>query len=64
VLQPGSGRSGCGHDETSGSQQYTLTVSGHQRTVIVHIPVGYMGKRELALVLNLHGSKSAGTAST
>ena len=30
--------------------------------MIVHIPAGYTGKRELALVLNLHGSTSTASA--
>ncbi len=42
--------------------QYTLTVSGHRRLVIVHVPAGYTGKRKLALVLNLHGSESTASA--
>jgi poly(3-hydroxybutyrate) depolymerase len=62
VLQPAPGTSGCGHDQASGSLQYALTVSGHRRTVIVHIPAGYTGKRKLALVLNLHGSESTASA--
>jgi polyhydroxybutyrate depolymerase len=37
-------------------------VSGHRRTVIVHIPAGYTGKHKLALVLNLHGSESTASA--
>jgi polyhydroxybutyrate depolymerase len=61
-LAPASGTSGCGHYEASGSLQYTLTVSGHRRTVIVHVPAGYTGDRKLALVLNLHGSGSAPSA--
>lgn len=62
TLPPTSGTSGCGHHEASGSLQYTVTVSGHRRTVIVHIPAGYTGKRKLALVLDLHGSESTASA--
>jgi polyhydroxybutyrate depolymerase len=62
VLEAASGTSGCGHYEASGSLSYALTVSGHRRTVIVHIPAGYTGKRKLALVLNLHGSESTASA--
>jgi polyhydroxybutyrate depolymerase len=62
VLQPASGTSGCGHGQVSGSLQYALTVSGHRRTVIVHVPAGYTGKRKLALVLNMHGSASTASA--
>jgi polyhydroxybutyrate depolymerase len=62
TLSPASGTSGCGHHEASGSLQYTLTVSGHRRTVIVRIPAGYTAKGKLALVLNLHGSESTASA--
>ena len=58
TLRLASPTSGCGHREASGSLQYTLTVSGHLRTVIVHIPAGYTSTSKLALVLNLHGSGS------
>jgi polyhydroxybutyrate depolymerase len=62
TLRPASGTSGCGHHEASGSLQYNLTVSGHQRMVTVHIPAGYTSKSKLALVLNLHGSESTASA--
>ena len=62
TLPVASGTSGCGHHEASGSLQYTLTVSGDRRTVIVHVPAGYTGDRKLALVLNLHGSGSTAGA--
>jgi polyhydroxybutyrate depolymerase len=62
TLQPAPGTSGCGHHEASGSLQDNLTVSGHRRTVIAHIPAGYTGKSKLALVLNLHGSESTASA--
>ena len=62
TLPPASGTSGCGHRQASGSLDYDLTVGGHQRTVIVHIPAGYTGKARLALVLNLHGSESTASA--
>jgi polyhydroxybutyrate depolymerase len=62
TLPAASGASGCGQHEASGSVRYTLTVSGHRRTVIVHVPAGYTGKRKLALVLNLHGSESTASA--
>jgi polyhydroxybutyrate depolymerase len=62
TLKPASGTSGCGHHEPSGSLQYTVTVSGHRRTVIVHVPDGYTGKSKLALVLNMHGSGSTASA--
>jgi polyhydroxybutyrate depolymerase len=62
TLSPASGASGCGHREPSGSVRYALTVSGHRRTVIVHVPAGYSGTRKLALVLNLPGSESTASA--
>ena len=62
MLPPASGTSGCGHQEASGSLQYTLTTGGHRRTVIVHVPAGHAGDRKLALVLNLHGSGSTASA--
>jgi polyhydroxybutyrate depolymerase len=62
TLPPASGTSGCGHKEASGSLQYTVTVSGHRRTVIVHVPAGYTGSKKLPLVLNLHGSESTARA--
>ena len=62
TLRSASETSGCGHHEASGSLQYALTASGHRRTVIVHVPAGYTGKRKLALVLNLHGSESTASA--
>jgi polyhydroxybutyrate depolymerase len=62
TLASASGTSGCGHREAPGSLQYGLTVSGHRRTVIVHVPAGYTGKTKLALVLNLHGSASTASA--
>jgi polyhydroxybutyrate depolymerase len=62
VLPAASGTSGCGQHEASGSAQYTLTVSGHRRTVIVHVPAGYTGEHKLALILNLHGSESTASA--
>jgi polyhydroxybutyrate depolymerase len=58
TLPAASGTSGCGHHEPSGSLEYTLTVSGHRRTVIVHVPAGYTGSARMALVLSLHGSES------
>ena len=62
TLRTAAGTSGCGHREPSGSLEYTLTVSGHRRTVIVHVPTGYTGKARTPLVLNLHGSESTARA--
>jgi len=62
TLPPASGTSGCGHKEAIGSLQYSLTVSDHRRTAIVHVPGGYTGSKKLPLVLNLHGSESTALA--
>ena len=62
TLRAVTGTSGCGHREASGSLRYTLTVGGHLRTVIVHVPASYTSKSRLALVLNLHGSGSTASA--
>ena len=62
TLPAAAGTSGCGHHEPSGSLEYTLTVSGRRRTVIVHIPSGYTGSARMPLVLNLHGSASTALA--
>jgi polyhydroxybutyrate depolymerase len=35
-----------------------LSVAGHTRTVIVHVPSGYTGEAKVPLVLNMHGSGS------
>ena len=49
--------SGCGgHGAASGT--LTLSIGGHSRTVIVHLPKGYGGKTAVPLVLNMHGSGS------
>ena len=39
-----------------------LSVSGHTRTVIVHVPSGYAGTSHIPLVLNMHGSGSTAAA--
>jgi polyhydroxybutyrate depolymerase len=62
TLPPASGTSGCGHHRTTGSLQYTVTISGRERVVIVHVPPGYTGSAKTALVLNLHGSESTARA--
>jgi polyhydroxybutyrate depolymerase len=36
----------------------TRTIDGHVRTVIVHLPTGYVATAKTPLVLNLHGSGS------
>ncbi len=62
TLPPAAGGSGCGHHRATGSLQYSVTVSGHKRVVIVHVPAGYTGSAKVALVLNLHGSESTARA--
>jgi polyhydroxybutyrate depolymerase len=62
TLPSASGTSGCGHQQATGSLLYSVTVSGRKRVVIVHVPAGYTGSAKVALVLNLHGSESTGSA--
>jgi polyhydroxybutyrate depolymerase len=50
--------SGCGKPASAGSTTLSLTIGGHARTVIVHVPTGYQPSTKVALVLNLHGSGS------
>jgi polyhydroxybutyrate depolymerase len=53
-----SGGSGCGSQVSPGSQTLSITVAGHARVVIVHIPTTYSDTVKTALVLNMHGSGS------
>jgi polyhydroxybutyrate depolymerase len=50
--------SGCGRAATAGSTTLSITIGGHARTVIVHVPTGYRDTTKVPLVLNLHGSGS------
>lgn len=52
------GSSACSRSTSTGSATLTLAVAGHERTVIVHVPSGYTGRRGVPLVLDLHGSGS------
>lgn len=52
-----AGGGGCGIPVAPGSATVSLTVDGHARTAIVHVPAGYRGSR-VPLVLNMHGSGS------
>ena len=52
--------SGCGRAVTAGSTTVQLSIGGHDRLVIVHVPSGYRASAPAALVLNMHGS--GGTA--
>lgn len=36
----------------------TVSIGGHARTVIVHLPISYTGSSQVPLVLNMHGSGS------
>lgn len=47
---------GCATRSPAGSSTLTLTIAGHSRVVIVHLPTGYSGSSKLPLVLNMHGS--------
>jgi polyhydroxybutyrate depolymerase len=57
-VQAVSGGSGCGTTVVPGSSTLSVTVAGHTRLVIVHIPSGYTDSAKTALVLNMHGSGS------
>jgi polyhydroxybutyrate depolymerase len=48
--------SGCASGAPAGSTTLNPVVSGHRRTVIVHVPPGYRGSSKVPLVLNMHGS--------
>jgi polyhydroxybutyrate depolymerase len=50
--------SGCRGASGSGSSTLALSIGGHSRIVIVHLPTGYSGKRPVPLILNMHGSGS------
>jgi polyhydroxybutyrate depolymerase len=50
-------RVGCG-SSGGGSSTLTLSIGGHSRIVIVHVPSGYKGSSKVPLVLNMHGSGS------
>jgi polyhydroxybutyrate depolymerase len=58
----GGASPGCGARAQTGSSTLTLGIGGHQRTVIVHVPADYSPSRDVALVLNLHGSGSTAAA--
>jgi polyhydroxybutyrate depolymerase len=48
---------GCG-GAGAGSTTLTLSIGGHSRTVIVHVPSAYKGSTKVPFVLNMHGSGS------
>jgi polyhydroxybutyrate depolymerase len=51
-----AGASGCGRAASPGSVAASLSVGGHSRLVIVHVPTGYGASSPTPLVLNMHGS--------
>ena len=56
-----AGATGCqapGPAPSATSTTLTISVGGHPRTVIVHVPAGYTGSSNVPLVLNMHGSGS------
>jgi polyhydroxybutyrate depolymerase len=53
---------GCGVSVPVGSTNLSLSIGGHVRTVIVHVPPRYDRSTPAALVLNLHGSGSTALA--
>jgi len=50
--------SGCASPAAAGTSTLDLTIGGHPRTVIVHVPPSATAGQALALVLNMHGSGS------
>jgi polyhydroxybutyrate depolymerase len=54
--------SGCGTARAPGTTRTTVRSGGRSRTVVVHVPTGYVASRPTALVLNLHGSGSTAVA--
>lgn len=55
---PASSTSGCGRSLPLGSTTLSLRIGNHDRTVIVHVPTGYLPSNKTPLVLNMHGSGS------
>ncbi len=52
-----SGATGC-QAPSAASTTLTISVAGHPRTVIIHVPAGHSGTSKVPLVLNMHGSGS------
>jgi polyhydroxybutyrate depolymerase len=50
------GATGCGTTAAPGSTTLEVTIGGHRRLVVVHVPAGYGGHARVPLVLNMHGS--------
>ncbi len=49
---------GCGSSAGPGTVTLTPALGGRTRTVIVHVPSGYVPTSAVPLVLNMHGSQS------
>jgi polyhydroxybutyrate depolymerase len=49
---------GCGSAVSPGTSTLSLSIGGHQRTVVVHVPPDASAHKALPLVLNMHGSGS------
>lgn len=58
AASPSLAVTGCDSSPTQGTVALALTVAGHGRTVIVHVPAGYTSTEAVPLVLNMHGSGS------
>ncbi len=52
----------CGGGAAAGDIDVSMPSGGVQRTVIVHIPTGYINRTRVPLVLNLHGSELTAAA--
>lgn len=50
--------SGCGQAASAGSSTLAVSIDGHKRVVMVHIPTDYAATKRASLVLNMHGSSS------
>jgi polyhydroxybutyrate depolymerase len=55
---PTHGAAGACGGAGAGSTTLTLSIGGHSRTVVVHVPSDYKGSTKVPLVLNMHGSGS------
>jgi polyhydroxybutyrate depolymerase len=57
-----SSSAGCGSSAVPGSHSLTKRIDGHKRVIVVHVPTHYTSSKEVALVLNMHGSGSTALA--
>jgi polyhydroxybutyrate depolymerase len=58
TLKAATGGSGCNKPAPTGTTIDSFRIGGRARAVIVHVPTGYTGSKQVALVLNMHGSGS------